>query len=82
MCIVYDNHTHYSRAEGYPHENQYRHRRQANGRSNKGHGLTTKKHTVELALKKLVQWKRQENIRAYRGKLDWSGDLDDMREAS
>ena len=48
----------------------------------KATGLTTKKHTVELALKKLVQWKRQENIRAYRAKLDWSGDLDDMREAS
>ena len=48
----------------------------------KATGLTTKKDTVALALKTLLQLKKQENIKAYRGKLDWSGDLDDMREAS
>jgi Arc/MetJ family transcription regulator len=48
----------------------------------KAAGLTTKKHTVELALKTLIQLKKQEQIKAYRGKLDWQGDLDDMREAS
>ncbi len=48
----------------------------------KASGLRTKKETVELALQTLLRLKKQEKIRDYRGKLDWSGDLDDMREAS
>ncbi len=42
-------------------------------------GLTTKRETVELTLTTLVQLRRQEDIRAARGKLAWVGDLDPMR---
>ena len=48
----------------------------------KATGLKTKKDVVELGLKTLVRLKRQESIRKFRGKLDWTGDLDDMRRAS
>jgi len=42
-------------------------------------GLKSKKETVELSLKTLVQLKKQEEIRRFRGKLNWEGDLDEMR---
>ncbi|MFA6009962.1 MAG: type II toxin-antitoxin system VapB family antitoxin [Desulfobacteraceae bacterium] len=42
-------------------------------------GLKTKKETVEEALKVLIQMKRQSSIRSFRGKLNWEGDLDNMR---
>ena len=42
-------------------------------------GLKTKKETVELGLKTLVRLKKQENIRRFRGRLEWSGNLDEMR---
>jgi len=45
-------------------------------------GLTTKKAAVELGLRTLIQLKREEGIKRYRGQLDWSGDLDDMRRAT
>lgn len=48
----------------------------------KATGLKTKKDAVELGLKTLVRLKKQENIRKFRGKLKWSGDLDDMRSAT
>ena len=48
----------------------------------KASGLRTKKETVELALQTLLRLKKQEKIKTYRCKLDWSGDLDDMRKAS
>ena len=48
----------------------------------KASGLRTKKETVELALQTLLRLKKQEKIKNYRGKLNWSGDLDDMRKAS
>lgn len=38
-------------------------------------GLNTKRETVELALKTLIQLKQQEKIRQFRGKLTWDGDL-------
>jgi Arc/MetJ family transcription regulator len=41
--------------------------------------LKTKKDAVEEGLKLLVQRKKQENIKELRGKLHWTGDLDDMR---
>ena len=43
-------------------------------------GIKTKKEVVELGLKTLIRLKNQENIRAYKGKLAWDGDLDAMRE--
>lgn len=41
--------------------------------------LKTKKDAVEEGLKLLVQRKKQENIRSLRGKLRWTGDLEEMR---
>jgi len=41
--------------------------------------LKTKKDAVEEGLKLLVQRKKQENIKELRGKLHWTGNLDDMR---
>lgn len=52
------------------------------GEALKATGLKTKKDAVELGLKTLIRLKKQENIRALRGKLTWTGDLDDMRNAS
>lgn len=42
-------------------------------------GLRTKRETVEAGLRLLVQLKRQQGIRAYRGRLRWEGDLARMR---
>jgi Arc/MetJ family transcription regulator len=42
-------------------------------------GLKTKREAVELGLKTLVRLKRQEQIRQFRGKLPWKGDLEKMR---
>lgn len=48
----------------------------------KATGLKTKKEAVELGLKTLLRLKKQQNIRNLRGKLKWTGDLDDMRSVS
>lgn len=45
-------------------------------------GLKTKKEAVEAALALMVKLKKQENIRKYKGKLKWEGNLDSMREGS
>ena len=42
-------------------------------------GLQTKKDAIEEGLKLLVQVKRQKEIKRFRGKLKWSGNLDEMR---
>jgi Arc/MetJ family transcription regulator len=42
-------------------------------------GLKTKREAVELGLKTLLRLRRQEEFRAFRGKLDWKGDLEAMR---
>ena len=42
-------------------------------------GVRTKREAVEMGLKTLLKLQKQENIRNYRGKLVWSGDLDEMR---
>ena len=42
-------------------------------------GLKTKKATVELGLQTLVRLKKQEGIKRFRGQLEWTGNLDDMR---
>lgn len=42
-------------------------------------GARTKREAVELGLKALIQMKRQESIRGYRGKLQWRDDLARMR---
>lgn len=42
-------------------------------------GLKTKREAVELGLRTLLRLRQQEEIRRFRGKLDWQGDLDAMR---
>ncbi|MCK0509970.1 type II toxin-antitoxin system VapB family antitoxin [Aromatoleum buckelii] len=42
-------------------------------------GLTTKREAVELGLRTLLRLRQQEEIRQFRGKLNWQGDLDKMR---
>ena len=42
-------------------------------------GLRTKREAVELGLKALIKLKKQENIKQFRGKLNWQGDLDELR---
>ena len=42
-------------------------------------GLSTKKEAVEEGLKMLVKLHKQSKIKNFRGKLQWEGDLDDMR---
>ena len=43
-------------------------------------GLKTKREAVELALLTLVRLRQQEQIKRFRGKLNWHGDLDTMRK--
>jgi Arc/MetJ family transcription regulator len=42
-------------------------------------GLKTKKETVEEALRQYIHIKRQADIRRFRGKLHWEGNLAEMR---
>ena len=42
-------------------------------------GLTTKREAVELGLRTLLRVRQQEEIKRFRGKLEWRGDLDAMR---
>jgi Arc/MetJ family transcription regulator len=42
-------------------------------------GFKTKKETVEAGLKLLIAQRNQAKIRDLRGKLNWEGDLDQMR---
>ena len=44
-------------------------------------GLSTKRETVETALRIMIELKKQAGIRSYRGKLRWEGDLDALRQA-
>lgn len=45
----------------------------------KASGKKTKKDTIEEALRLLVQIRGRREIRKFRGKLKWSGNLDEMR---
>jgi Arc/MetJ family transcription regulator len=42
-------------------------------------GIKTKKEAIEEGLKLLVQMKGQEKIKGFRGKLKWTGSLEEMR---
>lgn len=48
----------------------------------KATGLKTKREAVELGLRTLLRLQQQEEIRRFRGKLDWQGDLDALRTDS
>ena len=43
-------------------------------------GLSTKKAVIEEALRTLVRLRKQEQVRSLRGKLQWEGDLNTLRE--
>lgn len=43
-------------------------------------GLKTKKAVVEEGLRILVRMYRQRNVRKLRGKLEWEGDLNELRK--
>lgn len=45
----------------------------------KATGLKTKREVVDLSLRTLLQLRRQGEVRKFRGKLPWDGDLDAMR---
>jgi Arc/MetJ family transcription regulator len=45
----------------------------------KATGLKTKKEAVELGLKMLIKLNQQESIKAFRGKLKWEDNLEEMR---
>jgi Arc/MetJ family transcription regulator len=45
-------------------------------------GAKTKREAVEMGLKALIHLKKQSNVRHYRGKLLWEGDLEEMRTDS
>jgi len=42
-------------------------------------GLKTKREAVDLGLRTLLRLSKQTDIRQFRGKLRWTGDLDAMR---
>jgi Arc/MetJ family transcription regulator len=42
-------------------------------------GAKSKKDAVELGLQMLVRLHQQQSIRDFKGKLQWDGDLDEMR---
>jgi Arc/MetJ family transcription regulator len=42
-------------------------------------GLKTKREVVEEALRTLLRLRRQAELRQFRGKLEWHGDLNAMR---
>jgi len=44
-------------------------------------GITTTKGVVHHALSELVRHKRQRELLALRGQIEWEGDLDAMRQA-
>jgi Arc/MetJ family transcription regulator len=43
-------------------------------------GIKTKKQVIQEALRLLIQLREQEQVRSLRGKLNWEGDLDEMRQ--
>lgn len=45
----------------------------------KATGLRTKREVVELGLRTLLRLRQQEQIKRFRGKLHWQGDLAAMR---
>ena len=45
----------------------------------KASGIKTKIEAIEEGLKLLVQMKSQEKIKGFRGKLKWTGNLEEMR---
>jgi Arc/MetJ family transcription regulator len=45
----------------------------------KATGLKTKREAVEMGLRTSLRLRKQEDVRKFRGKLHWEGNLDEMR---
>ena len=45
-------------------------------------GLRTKREVVDLGLRTLLRLHKQSEVRRWRGRLEWQGDLDRMRNDS
>ncbi|NKC00293.1 MAG: type II toxin-antitoxin system VapB family antitoxin [Pseudomonadales bacterium] len=45
-------------------------------------GAKTKREAVELGLAALVKLNKQKNFRSMRGKVTWTGDLEEMRNSA
>lgn len=78
MCNNYQNHTHLSS----PMRTNIVINDRLMDEALKITGVKSKREVVELGLKTLIQLKQQEQIKAYRGKLKWDGDLESMRTDS
>ena len=50
-------------------------------RAKKLTGIKTKREIVQEALRTLILLREQAEVRQFRGKLKWEGDLDEMRQA-
>ena len=50
-------------------------------RAQKLTGIKTKRAVVQEALRTLILLREQAEVRQYRGKLKWAGDLDEMRQS-
>ena len=50
-------------------------------RAQKLTGIKTKREVVQEALRTLILMREQAEVRHFRGKLKWEGDLDEMRQA-
>jgi Arc/MetJ family transcription regulator len=74
MCIISIRHTHV-RTNIVIDDSLMRETLQATG-------LKTKREAVEEGLRTLLRLSRQSEIRRFRGKLKWKGDLDAMRTDS
>jgi Arc/MetJ family transcription regulator len=42
-------------------------------------GLKTKREAVEMGLRTLLRLRKQQDVKKFRGKLHWEGNLDEMR---
>lgn len=43
-------------------------------------GIKTKRAVIEEALRTLIRLRSQKQVRRLRGKIEWDGDLDEMRQ--
>jgi Arc/MetJ family transcription regulator len=50
-------------------------------RAQKLTGIKTKREVVQEALRTLILLREQAEVRQFRGKLKWEGDLDEMRQS-
>ena len=50
-------------------------------RAKKLTGIKTKREVVQEALRTLILLREQAEVRQFRGKLKWEGNLDEMRQA-